>query len=190
MDRLGHAQLFGFLATVILVALCKEGRDGSRGEFLATHGQTIIDAIRVLVGLTMSAAVWFTIFLWISMRFLHVQSRDLFTFMKSGTLLQRMAGYCLARAVPALVLSVFSLILTSDEAAETRPELQHLVLLVLRGLLEGLMLPFGFARLLPGSAAAGEGGTPRALHARAVTTSFLGVAFLTFMACGTLSLAV
>lgn len=190
MDRLGHAQLFGFFATMLLVALCKEGRDGSRGEFLAAHGQGIIDAMRVLVRLTVSAAIWFTIFFWASMRFLHVPSRDLFAFMESGTLLQRMAGYCLARSVPALVLSVASLILTSDEAAGTPAELYDLVLFVLRGLLEGLLLPFGFACLLSESAEAGEGGAPRALHARTVATSILGVAFLTFMACGTLSLAV
>ena len=61
MDELGHMQLFGFMATVILAAVCKEGRDGSHGQFLAVHGQGILTILRGLIGITMSLGVWFTI---------------------------------------------------------------------------------------------------------------------------------
>jgi hypothetical protein len=179
MDELGHMQLFGFMATVILVTVCKEGRDGSHGQFLAVHGQGILTILRGLIGITMSLGVWFTICLWAYMRLTSATQGDLFVFMRTGTLLQRMASYCLARSVPALFMSIFALMFASDEYGDSNARPGDVVLLICQGLLDGLMLPFGFARL-PWET---SGATGRA-------TALLGVAFLTFLACGTLSLAV
>ena len=179
MDELGHMQLFGFMATVMLAAVCKEGRDGSHGQFLAVHGQGILTVLRSLIRITLSLGVWFTICLWAYMSLLPASQGDYVAFMRTGTLLQRMAGYCLARSVPALFMSIFALMFASDEYGDSNAGPGDVVLLICQGLLDGLMLPFGFARL-PWET---SGATGRA-------TALLGVAFLTFLACGTLSLAV
>lgn len=110
--------------------------------------------------------------------------------MRDGSTFQRVAGFCLARSVPVLFMSLFALVLTSYEleGAEDNPQL--LVLLVGDSLLEALARPFSFIDLFVESTESASGGVVagESVEKCKVLCSLIGASFLVFMACGTLAM--
>lgn len=146
---------------------------------LDTYGRQLLGATRHLLEWAMTPVLWFMI----CVHTLHIPLACIHASMDAGSTLQQVFGTCLVCAPTLMFLTLTALCFANDELGHGGVSLQDVVLYCANSLLHALTRPFGFARLVSGRAAGAE------ITAGEVARTLLGVAFLTFLACGTLAFA-
>ena len=179
MHLIIHLTLNGFALLVGAILFLRVGMANLQGPLPDACVAHLLGAIRHLLDLMLTLTLWCTICRHICMGALHVPLLSIRTLAETGSALQRLFGFCVYSGPPLLLLALIALFFASFELEGDGVSPQDLVPFHGNALLDALVRPFGVATLV----------SRREVGTRDAMGALFGVAFLTFLACGTLAIA-